>query len=410
MSNHVIEEAKRCLQCKNPRCTEGCPVRTDIRGTIALFRESRLEEAGEKLFENNPLSLVCSYVCPQESQCEGHCVLGIKGNPVQFSIIENYVSDYYLGLLDKREINIKKNGMKAAVIGSGPAGITIAIILAGKGYDITIFEGNDKIGGVLRYGIPEFRLPKSVLDRLVIALKRYGVKIRPNTRIGMNLTVDDLFRDGYKSIFIGTGVWRPYRLSLPGESYGNVHYAIDYLHNPDVYELGDRVIVVGGGNTAIDVARTVVRHGCHDVTLVFNRSEDKLSASRKEVEFAKVDGVKFLFCKDTKRFTEDGIIIDDCAEDENGVLHDIEGSETLLPSDSTIVAVGQGPFSVIVRSTSGIDVGNRGLVEVDEDGRTTREGVFASGDVVTGAKTVVEAVKVSKRVAAAMDEYMRGLK
>lgn len=410
MSNHVIEEAKRCLQCKNPRCTEGCPVRTDIRGTIALFRESRLEEAGEKLFENNPLSLVCSYVCPQESQCEGHCVLGIKGNPVQFSIIENYVSDYYLGLLDKREINIKKNGMKAAVIGSGPAGITIAIILAGKGYDITIFEGNDKIGGVLRYGIPEFRLPKSVLDRLVIALKRYGVKIRPNTRIGMNLTVDDLFRDGYKSIFIGTGVWRPYRLSLPGESYGNVHYAIDYLHNPDVYELGDRVIVVGGGNTAIDVARTVVRHGCHDVTLVFNRSEDKLSASRKEVEFAKVDGVKFLFCKDTKRFTEDGIIIDDCAEDENGVLHDIEGSETLLPSDSTIVAVGQGPFSVIVRSTSGIDVGSRGLVEVDEDGRTTREGVFASGDVVTGAKTVVEAVKVSKRVAAAMDEYMRGLK
>lgn len=410
MSNHVIEEAKRCLQCKNPRCTEGCPVRTDIRGTIALFRESRLEEAGEKLFENNPLSLVCSYVCPQESQCEGHCVLGIKGNPVQFSIIENYVSDYYLGLLDKREINIKKNGMKAAVIGSGPAGITIAIILAGKGYDITIFEGNDKMGGVLRYGIPEFRLPKSVLDRLVIALKRYGVKIRPNTRIGMNLTVDDLFRDGYRSIFIGTGVWRPYRLSLPGESYGNVHYAIDYLHNPDVYELGDRVIVVGGGNTAIDVARTVVRHGCHDVTLVFNRSEDKLSASRKEVEFAKVDGVKFLFCKDTKRFTEDGIIIDDCAEDENGVLHDIEGSETLLPSDSTIVAVGQGPFSVIVRSTSGIDVGSRGLVEVDEDGRTTREGVFASGDVVTGAKTVVEAVKVSKRVAAAMDEYMRGLK
>lgn len=410
MSNHVIEEAKRCLQCKNPRCTEGCPVRTDIRGTIALFRESRLEEAGEKLFENNPLSLVCSYVCPQESQCEGHCVLGIKGNPVQFSIIENYVSDYYLGLIGERKINIEKNGMKAAVIGSGPAGITIAIILARKGYDITIFEGNDKIGGVLRYGIPEFRLPKSVLDRLVIALKGYGVKIRPNTRIGMNLTVDDLFRDGYRSIFIGTGVWRPYRLSLPGESYGNVHYAIDYLHNPDVYELGDRVIVVGGGNTAIDVARTVVRHGCHDVTLVFNRGEEKLTASRKEVEFAKVDGVKFLFNKDTKRFTENGIVIYDCAESENGELYDIEGTEALLPSDSTIVAVGQGPFSVIVRSTSGIDVNSRGLVAVDESGRTTRDGVFASGDVVTGAKTVVEAVKVSKRVAEAMDEYMRGLK
>lgn len=409
MGNHVIDEAKRCLQCKNPRCVEGCPVRTDIRGTIELFRESRLEEAGEKLFENNPLSLVCSYVCPQESQCEGHCVLGIKGNPVQFSIIENYVSDYYLGLLDKREICVEKNGMKAAVIGSGPAGITIAVILARKGYDITIFEGNDKIGGVMRYGIPEFRLPKRALDKLVIALKGYGVKIRPNTRIGMNLTVDDLFRDGYKSIFIGTGVWRPYRLSLPGESYGNVHYAIDYLHNPDVYELGDRVVVVGGGNTAIDVARTVVRHGCHDVTLVFNRSEDKLTAGKKEVEFAKVDGVRFLFRKDTKRFTEDGIIVADCEEKEDGTVADVPGTETLLPSDSTIVAVGQGPFSVIVRSTSGIDVNNRGLVAVDEDGRTTREGVFASGDVVTGAKTVVEAVKVSKRVADAMDRYMRGV-
>ncbi len=409
MSNHVIDEAKRCLQCKDPRCIKGCPVSTDIRGTIALFRESRIEEAGEKLFANNPLSLVCSYVCPQESQCEGHCVLGIKGNPVQFSIIENYVSDYYLGLIGEREINIEKNGMKAAVIGSGPAGITISFILAQCGYDVTIFEGNDKIGGVLRYGIPEFRLPKSVLDRLKKALSVYGVSVRPNTRIGMNLTVDDLFRDGYKAIFIGTGVWRPYRLSLPGESYGNVHYAIDYLRNPDVYELGDRVTVVGGGNTAIDVARTVVRHGCHDVTLVFNRAEEKLTACKKEVEFAKIDGVKFLFGKDTKRFTENGIITTDCEENADGKLEDVPGTETLIPSDSTIIAVGQGPFSVIVRSTSGIDVNERGLVAVDADGRTTREGVFASGDVVTGAKTVVEAVKVSKRVAEAMDRYMRGL-
>lgn len=409
MSNHVIDEAKRCLQCKNPHCREGCPVRTDIREAIRLLRESKIEEAGEMLFENNPLSLACSYVCPQESQCEGHCVLGVRGMPVQFSIIENYISDYYLNVFGTRAKTAAKNGMKAAVIGSGPAGITIAFILAKKGYEITVYEGNDKIGGVMRYGIPAFRLPKSVLDRLKTALVKCGVKIRPNTSIGANLTVDDLFRDGFSSVFIGTGVWRPYRLNLPGESYGNVHYAIDYLRNPDVYDLGERTVVVGGGNTAIDVVRTAIRHGCRNVTLVFNRGEEHLTAAKAETEFAKVDGAKFLFRKSTVRFAENGVVVADSEESEGGAPRVIEGTESLIPCDSAIIAVGQGPRSVIVSSTKGIDVNGRGLVAVDEDGRTTREGVFASGDVVTGAKTVAEAVKVSKRVAEAMDAYMRGL-
>lgn len=407
MSNHVIDEAKKCLQCKNPRCTTGCPVNTPIRDVIRLLRESKIDEAGKMLFENNPLSLVCSYICPQESQCEGHCVLGIKGTPVHVSSIEQYISDYYLNVFKPE--TIEKNGKKVAVIGSGPAGITIAFLLAKKGYEITIFEGHDKIGGVMRYGIPEFRLPKTVLDRLKAALKQCGVIIRPNTSIGTNLTIDDLQRDGFKAIFIGTGVWRPNKLGLKGESLGNVHYAIDYLRNPDVYDLGDSVIVVGAGNTAMDVARTVIRHGSHDVTLVFNRGEEEITARSVETEYARIDGAKLLCYKSVTEFREDGAIVMDCRVEEDGSVTELPGTETLLPADSVIIAIGQGPRSVIVSSTHGIDVSRRGLVAVDQCGRTSREGIFASGDVVTGAKTVVEAVNVSRRVAEAMDEYLQSL-
>lgn len=410
MSDHVIDEAKRCLQCKNPQCTKGCPVGTNVREVIRLLKESKIEQAGEMLFENNPLSLVCSYVCPQESQCEGHCILGIKSSPVQFSIIENYISDYYLNVFKgKNYVPAEKNGMRAAVIGSGPAGITIAFCLAQKGYSVTIYEDNDKLGGIMRYGIPEFRLPKTVLDRLKNALVECGVTIRVNTRIGANLTIDDLFRDGFSSVFIGTGVWRPNRMGLKGESLGTVYYAIEYLRNPSVYNLGEKVVVVGGGNTAMDVARTAIRQGSRNVTLVFNRGEEHLTARKVETEFAKIDGAKFLFHTATLEFKENGLIVADCEDDEGGMPVVKEGTERFLPADSMIIAIGQGARSVIVSSTKGIDVGNRGLVAVDESGRTTREGVFASGDVVTGAKTVVAAVNVSKRVADAMDEYMQSL-
>lgn len=410
MSNRILEEANRCLQCKNPRCKAGCPVSTPIPDVIRLLKESKIEEAGKMLFENNPLSLVCSYICPQENQCEGHCVLGIKGKPVQFGMIEQYISDFYLNIFTPDTEQVEKQNMRAAVIGSGPAGITIAYYLAKMGYGVTIFESFDKIGGVMRYGIPEFRLPKMILTRLKMVLIQCGVNIRPNMAIGTDITVDDLLNDGYSAIFMGTGVWRPNRLGLKGESLGNVHYAINYLHNPDVYVLGKKVAVIGGGNTAMDVARTVIRHGCNDVTLIFNREEEALTSRKIESDFARLDGAKFLYNKSCVEFRDEGVVLADSKVLEDGSVDIVPGTEELFEADSTIIAIGQGPRSVIVKTTKGIDVTSRGLVAVDEYGRTTREGIFASGDVVTGAKTVVAAVNISRKVAQAMHEYMQSIK
>ena len=242
MALHVMEEANRCLSCKNPQCQKGCPIHTPIPEVIKLLKAHKLDEAGWMLFENNPLTTVCSLICNHEKQCEGHCILGKKGAPVHFSIIESYISSTYASKMTKGPA--PSNGMKVAIVGSGPAGITIAILMARMGYQVTIFESKDKIGGILRYGIPEFRLPKSVLDDIQYRhLEMKGIKIRPNTRIGDAIGLDDLFADGYKAVFIGTGVWKPNRLRIKGESFGHVHYAINYLNNPDVYKLGERVIV-----------------------------------------------------------------------------------------------------------------------------------------------------------------------
>lgn len=404
MNKHIIDDAKRCLQCKNPMCSKGCPVNTPIKEAIHCFLNDRISEAGKMLFDNNPLSLICSHVCPQENQCEGNCVLGKKGMPVQISAIEQYISDYYFNIFQPADI--KKLNHKIAVIGSGPAGITISFILAQRGYDVTIFEGHDSIGGILRYGIPEFRLPKTILDRLAKLLKKCGVKVRPNTTIGSNLTLDDLFRDGFRAVFVGTGVWRPSKLNIKGESLGNVHFAIDYLKNPDAYDLGNKVAIIGAGNTAMDVARTVIRHGSKEVTLIFNRGKEDITARPIENEYAKIEGAKMLFYKSTIEFTEEGVILADTEINGADALS-IPGTETLFSCDSILIAIGQGPRSVIISTTKGINVDKNGLVAVDEFGRTTRDGVFASGDVVTGAKTVVEAVKVSRRVADAIDEYVR---
>ena len=256
MALHVMDEANRCLQCKVPQCRKGCPISTNIPEAIRLLKENQLDEAGRMLFENNPLTTVCSLVCDHEKQCEGHCVLGRKGAPVHFSTIENYISSAYAHKMTRGPA--PSNGMRVAIVGSGPAGITIAIILARYGYKVTIFEIKDQIGGVLRYGIPEFRLPKSVLDDIQYRhLEMKGIQIRPNTTIGGAIGIDDLFRDGYKAIFIGTGVWNPNALHIRGETLGNVHFGINYLNNPDSYKLGEQVIVIGAGNAAMDVARTV---------------------------------------------------------------------------------------------------------------------------------------------------------
>lgn len=409
MSKHVIDDARRCLQCKNPMCSKGCPVGTPIKEAIHLLLDGNIAQAGKLLFDNNPLSLVCCHVCPQENQCEGHCVLGKNSTPVQISAIEEYISDYYLNIY--KPALPKTKGQKVAIIGSGPAGITIAFILARLGYDITIFEGNDRIGGIMQYGIPEFRLPKSIFDRLKKTLIDSGIKIRPNTTIGASLNIEDLFRDGFKAIFIGTGVWRPRKLNIKGESLGHVHFAIEYLRNPDVYNLGKRVAVIGAGNAAMDVARTALRHGCEDVSIICRTDEDKISARAIEVEFAKIDGVRFVTRKAPVEFVDEGVILadtelytDDCGHIE---YRKVEGSEALIPVDSIIVAVSQGPRSVIVSSTTGIDTTDSGLLAVDDCGRTSREGIFASGDVVTGAKTVVGAVALSRKVAKAIDQYIR---
>ncbi|PPK62721.1 glutamate synthase (NADPH/NADH) small chain [Malaciobacter marinus] len=398
---HIINSAQTCLDCKKPKCQKGCPVNTPIAEMIRLFLAGDIKIAGEKIFENNPLSIICSLVCPHEKHCEGHCVLNKKYTPVNVGGIENYISTYYMNY--KEFEKPKSNGHNIAIIGSGPAGISLAMILALKGYEITMYEGHDKIGGVLRYGIPDFRLDKSILDELLLKLKKIGVKIRPNTLIGKNITIDELFRDGYKAVFIGTGVWTPKKLGLKGETLGNVHFAIDYLKSPKAYNLGKKVVIVGAGNVAMDVARTAIRNGSREVSIMYRKGFEQMSAEKLEVEYAKIDGVKFNLYKLPLEFTPKGIKY--LSTDEENP--NIEGFEE---ADSILVSISQQPRDLIVSNTKGINVGEDGLVVTNENGETTREGVFASGDVVTGARTVVEAVALSKRVAISIEKYIANLK
>lgn len=407
MALHVMDEANRCLGCKVPQCQKGCPISTPIPEVIKLLKANKLDEAGKMLFENNPLTTVCSLVCNHENQCEGHCVLGRKGAPVHFSTIENYISTTYANKMT--EGPKPSNGMRVAIIGSGPAGITIAIILARYGYQVTIFEGKDKIGGVLRYGIPEFRLPKSVLDDIEYRhLELKGIKVRPNTLIGSAITIEDLFRDGYKSIFVGTGVWNPNTLHIKGETFGNVHFGINYLNNPDSYKLGERVIVIGAGNAAMDVARTAIRKGVRRLTCFSITKE--VAASQYEFSYATLEGVEFEYNKRPVEIKDNGVIFRDVIENEDGSFTDVDGSDTLYESDSVIISISQGPMTRLVNSTKGLNANKRGLLEADETGHTSRPGIFASGDVVNGARTVVEAVAHSKIVAESMHEYMQSLK
>lgn len=407
MAEHVLDKAKKCLQCKNPRCEQGCPINTPIKEMINLLLEGDITKAGQMLFDNNPLSVVCSLVCPHERQCEGNCIRGIKSSPVKIGDIENYISDYNLNILDLKPKEKKEGNI--GVIGSGPAGITMALLLALKGYDVTIFESKEKIGGMLRYGIPEFRLPKAVLDRIKDRLIDLGVTIRPNVLVGSKVTIDELFRDGFDAIFIGTGVWQPKKLNIKGESLGHVHYAIDYLKNPDVYKLGNKVCVIGAGNVAMDVARTAVRKGSKEVTIMYRRGFEDMTATNHEIEYTKLDGVKFQVYKAPVEITKKGLMYVETkkVETENGEkLITIEGSEKLFECDSIMVAVSQGPRTNIISTAKGIEVNDKGLAIVNKEGKTTREGVFASGDVVTGARTVVEAVKYSKHVAETIDKYV----
>ncbi len=406
MALHVMEEANRCLGCKKPRCQEGCPIHTNIPEVIRLLKDGKLNDAGWMLFENNPLTTICSLICNHEKQCEGHCVRGIKESPVHFSVIEHYISTTYANQMVKGPA--PSNGRKAAVIGAGPAGLTIAIILARYGYGVTIFDGKDKIGGVMRYGIPDFRLPDSVLDDLAYRhLELKGIQFRPNTYIGSAITIDDLFRDGYQSVFVGAGLWKPNKLNVRGESLGHVTYAINYLANPGAFHLGERIMVIGTGNSAMDCARTAVRKGARYVTCV--NLTDTLTASQYESSYARLEGVDFLMNKCTLEIRGDGVILADSQIDADGKITPIPDTEKLYPCTGVIIAISQGAENNLVSTTNGIDTSNKGLLTVDANGHTSRPGVFAAGDAASGARTVVEAVANGKKVAEAMHEYMQSL-
>lgn len=372
---------------------------------IKHFKEGKVKEAEEFLFKNNPLSVVCSLVCDYDRQCEGHCVLGRKGQPVHISSIENYISE---ACLDNMEIECAPlNGKMVAVIGGGPAEITIALEMRKKGYEVTIFDAKDKIGGVLRYGIPEFRLSKSILDRYAKKLRSVGINIRPNTTIGGALEIKDLLIDGYKAIFIGTGVWRPKKLGVSGESLGNVHFAIDFLANPTSYELGENIAIIGVGNTAMDVARTILRSGRHNVTMYARRL--KSEASKDELEYALLDGAKIEYGMKIERIEKDGPVFKKNIFNDEGEIFEEEDEEIKIKADQTFIAISQGPKSKLVNTTDGLKASKNGLLHTNEKGETTCEGIFAAGDVVLGAKTVVQAVLYAKEVAANMDEYIKSL-
>lgn len=405
MALHIIDEANRCLNCKKAMCQQGCPVYTPIPHIIQMFKENRLMEAGEELFQNNPMSVICATVCNHEEQCAGHCILARKGNAVHFSSIEHYISDMYL---ERMKIKQKeKKQKKAAVIGAGPAGMTVAILLAQQGYGVTVFEWKDKIGGIMQYGIPEFRLPKTVLDRYKNRMEELGIQIRPNTTIGAVLKIEDLLRDGYASIFIGTGTWKPRNLGIHGECLGNVHFGIDYLANASIYNLGKNVAVIGMGNAAMDVARTALRNGAERVTLYARGNE--ITASSHEVSYATLDGAEFVFGMQIDSINEKGPVFRKAILDEEDNIIGEEEELIQVEADSTIISISQGPRKKLIRTTFGLEGSDKGLLIVDDNYMTTKPGVFAAGDVITGSKTVVHAVEGAKKAAEAMIQYMDNL-
>lgn len=388
-------------------CAMHCPVGTPIPEVMNLFLEGKTYEAGELLFKNNPLTAITSVVCPHLSNCYGHCVLGKKSTPVEFYEIEKYISSFYLETFEVPEI--EKNGKKIAVIGSGPAGLTMAMKMLLKGYDVTIFEEGDKIGGVLRYGIPDFRLPKDIIDKYMDILLKLGLKFRPNTKIGNALTIEDLLLDGYKAVFVAIGTAVPRKLGLLGETLGNCFFAVNYLRSPESHYIGKNICVVGAGNVAMDAARSAIRKNHSNVTILNSRDAESMSASRDEIEMAEIEGVQFMHFAQTIKIEDDGVV---CVrvnkiETEDGVKYEEDYTDTFkVPCDSVILAIGQGPGAEVRES---MQTDERGFLTANEFGETDVPGVYAAGDIVTGPKTVVQAVAFAREVAERIDEYVKNL-
>ena len=400
---HIIEEADRCLSCKRPLCRTGCPVGTPIPQIIQAFRERDMDRAGSMLFANNPMSVICSHVCNFSEQCEGHCVRGKRDAPIHFSAIEQYVSDSYLDRLVHAEKS-RCNGRTVAVVGSGPAGFTVAIQLARVGCDVTIFEQRADIGGVLRYGIPEFRLPHAILGRYRHILAALGVHVRPNTTIGGSLKLEDLLRDGYDAVFVGTGAWRARTLGIKGQARGNVFFGIDYLIDPSACELGANVAIIGVGNVAMDVARTAIRNGAQQVTLYSNWGGT--SANTDEVELAQLDGAQIEYGKSIESINERGPIFRTSILDDKGMVKALSDECEQVECDTVIICVSQVPKDKLLLTTRGLEATDRGTLVVDDESMCTVPGVFAAGDVVSGPKTVVHAVAGARRAVKGMARFM----
>jgi len=425
----AIDEAKRCLNCKHKPCVSGCPVGIDIPAFIERVAEGDFEGAYEIIAEQSSLPAVCGRVCPQETQCEKNCVRGIKGEPVSIGRLERFVADYHnqnAHILPKRP---ESNGHKVAVIGSGPAGLTCAGDLAKLGYQVTVFEALHLAGGVLVYGIPEFRLPKTIVQKEIDTLKALGVEIKTNTVIGKSLSVDELFDDGFEAVFIGSGAGLPRFMNIPGENYKGVYSANEFLTRVNLMKAykedsatpvmkAKKIAVVGGGNVAMDAARSAKRLGADKVYIVYRRSDAELPARKEEVEHAKEEGIIFKFLTNPTEITADdnhfvsGI---KCVEMELGEP-DASGrrrpvvkanSEFTLDVDCVIMSIGTSPNPLIKSTTKGLDTHPWGGIIADEaTGKTSREGVFAGGDAVTGAATVILAMGAGKSAAAAINEYI----
>ena len=426
----AIEEAQRCLNCKNKPCVSGCPVHIDIPSFVKEVAEGNFAGAYDVISESSSLPAVCGRVCPQETQCESKCVRGIKTEPVGIGRLERFVADWHNAQTD---VEIKKpqpNGHKVAVIGSGPAGLTCAGDLAKKGYDVTVFEALHLAGGVLVYGIPEFRLPKSIVQKEVDTLKALGVKVETNMVIGRVISIDELMDEyGFESVFIGSGAGLPRFMGIPGENLCGVYSANEFLTRTNLMKAykddpttpimhAKKVAIVGGGNVAMDAARCAKRLGAEEVYIVYRRSEEELPARKEEVEHAKEEGIIFKLLNNPVEIlgNEDEFVTGmKCIRMELGEPDasgrrrpvEVEGSEFVLDVDAVVISIGTSPNPLIKSTTKGLDTQKWGGIIADENGLTSREGVYAGGDAVTGAATVILAMGAGKTAAAAIDEYIQ---
>ena len=433
----AIDEANRCLNCKHMPCVDGCPVKIHIPDFIAKIKEGDFEGAYQIISKSSSLPAVCGRVCPQETQCESKCVRGIKGESVGIGRLERFVADWHNTFATAEPVRPESNGHRVAVVGSGPSGLTCAGDLAKKGYEVTVFEALHTAGGVLVYGIPEFRLPKAIVAKEVDTLGKLGVKVETNVVIGKTLTVDELFGMGFEAVFIGSGAGLPNFMGIPGESYKGVYSANEfltrsnlmkaYLDNPETPIMkGGKVAVVGGGNVAMDAARTALRLGAEKVYIVYRRSMEELPARKEEVEHAEEEGIEFrLLCNPTEilgynnpedpRDPKNGFVTGmKCVKMELGEP-DAKGrrrpvvipdSEFEIEVDTVVISIGTSPNPLIKSTTEGLEVNAHGGIIVNEDGLSSRNAVYAGGDVVTGAATVISAMGAGKTAAKAIDEYL----